>query len=234
MTLPKINNTPKYTITIPSTKREIRFRPFLVKEEKILLIAFESKDSNQILKAIVDTVIACIEEDINSKSLMPFDIEYLFLKIRSKSVGESINLSLNCSACGDANKVNIDIDSIKMVVPTIKDTIVISDNITLKMKWPQYGGIQKIPNASELSAIDQSLYLIASCLDSVLTADEVIKISDEPMQEVITFIEQLSSAQFAKVQEFVQSMPQLSHSIEFTCKCETHNKIDLRGLQDFF
>lgn len=234
MALPKINNTPKYSITIPSSKKEVRFRPFLVREEKILLMAFESKDTDQILSSIVDTVVACIDEDINKNQLMPFDIEYLFLKIRAKSVGEKIDLSLNCSSCEAPNNVSVDLDEIKVDVSSIPDTITINEKIKIKMKWPHYGSLIKAPKGVQLNSVDQSLYTIANCIDSVLTEDEAIKISDEPIKEVIDFIESLNSSQFAKVQDFVKAMPQLSHSLEFTCKCGHHNKVELKGLQDFF
>lgn len=239
MALPKINNTPKYNVTIPSTQKQVRFRPFLVKEEKVLMMALESNDKNQMLNAIADTVVACVDEKIDKRTLTVFDIEYLFVKFRAKSVGETVEVGVKCSnsECNIKNKVTINVDDITLNVPKISDTIEVADGIKLKMRWPRYVDIVQYQSADESNAglsSKESFNIIAQCIDSVITNDDVIKISEEPIEEVISFIEQLSSSQFQKVQEFVKAMPQLHHDVKFKCSCGCENTITLRGIQDFF
>lgn len=238
MSLPKINSTPKYTITIPSTQKQVRFRPFLVKEEKVLMMALESNDKLQMLQAIVDTVVACIEENIDRSSLTFFDVEYLFVKIRAKSVGETVEVGIKCqnTDCNFKNKVSINVDEIQINIPAIKDTIELTDQIRLKMKWPKYSDVIQMnlsDNEGQLSS-SESLKIIAQCIDSVLTSEDVIKISDEPIEEVMQFIDQLTSSQFQKVQDFVKAMPQLVHDVKFKCNCGCDNVVTLKGIQDFF
>ena len=216
MSLPKLNNAPKYTITIPSTQKQVRFRPFLVKEEKVLMLAAESKDQTQMYNAVVDTIIACVEEPIERQSLTTFDIEYLFVKIRAKSVGETAEFGIKCSKCGESNKVSINVDDINIKVPIIKDTIDLTDNIKLKMRWPKYLDIIKMQlEGSKLSAADQTFHTIAYCIDSILTEDDVIKVSDQPMSEMVDFIDQLNNTQFEMLKNYIQQIPQLSHTLNF-------------------
>lgn len=233
MSLPKINNNPKYTISIPSTQKQVKFRPFLVKEEKVLMIAFESKDPQQMLTALGDTVISCIADKIDPHTLTTFDIEYLFIKIRSKSVGESVDLNLKCNQCDIDNKVKVDLNSIEILVPKVATNISLGEGIELKMKYPRYFDVVSLQQDGNVTA-DDSFKLVAQCIDSVITTDDIIKISDEPIDEVLAFIDQLDTTQFKKVQQFVQSIPALTHDIEFKCSCGCDNKVTLKGLQDFF
>lgn len=233
MALPKINSTPKYTITIPSTQKQTRFRPFLVKEEKVLMIAQETKDPSQMYNAIVDTILACIQEPIERNSLTTFDIEYLFVKIRSKSVGETAEFSLKCEKCNTFTKVSVNVDDINITVPKVKDIVELTDDIKLKMKWPRYTDIIK-QNIATLSTTEQALHTISYCIDSILTADDAIKISDQPIDEVVSFLEELSTPQLKMLQDYISKIPQLTHTIKYTCSCGHENSTTLSGIQDFF
>lgn len=236
MSLPKINSTPKYTITIPSTQKQVRFRPFLVKEEKVLMLAFESKDKTQILNSIADTVLACIEDKIDRNTLTTFDVEYLFVKIRAKSVGETVEVGVKCTECSLQNKVTINVDDINITIPKISDTIKLNEDTKLKMRWPRYFDVIKLnmgDTDSQLTTTD-SFSIIAQCMDSVVTSDDIFKMSNESPEEVQSFIEQLSSSQFSDVQNYVKAMPQLSHLVNYECSCGCKNTITLRGIQDFF
>ena len=136
--LPKLNNVPKYDLTIPSTNKEIKVRPFLVKEEKIMLIAVESQDPKQIATAVIDTVKSCIMTDVDIAKLTSYDIEYLFLKIRSKSVGETTKLLFKCTSCDTENEVVVNLNDIKMNVQHAPNVIKITDNISIEMQHPSY------------------------------------------------------------------------------------------------
>ena len=138
MALPKLNDAPKYDVIIPSTKQEIRFRPFLVKEQKILLMALETKDQKSILNAITDTLKSCIVDEINVSRLTSFDVEYLFTQIRAKSVGESTKIGFLCTKCETENEVTIKLDDIKIDVPKKKMSVAINDQYTIDMKYPTY------------------------------------------------------------------------------------------------
>src|SRR6056300_707314 len=174
MSLPKLNNVPKYKITVPSTNKEVTFRPFLVKEEKILLIALESQDPVQIATAITDTVISCISEEISRKDLKSYDIEFLFLKIRAKSVGETANLLFKCESCDTENEVSMNLEEIKMNVVEIDNRIEISNNIYIEMKHPTFESISRNKKLTTDSPTTQVFGLIQESISAVLTENERI------------------------------------------------------------
>lgn len=235
MTLPKLNNTPKYSIVIPSSQKSVRFRPYLVKEEKILMLAMESKDQKQILNTVVDTIVSCVEDPVDRNSLTSFDVEYLFTQIRSKSVGESTTVGVKCGSCGETNEVKIKLDSIKVDVPKVSDKIDLDSNVSLKMRWPSYNNIVDTVDFDNRSATQQTFEMIIQCIDSVLTENEVIKMNEVSKEEAMAFIESFSSEQFAKIRNYVEKMPQMKHSVKFECKsCKHKNDITLKGMNDFF
>lgn len=200
------------------------------------MLAFESKDKTQILNSIADTVLACIEDKIDRNTLTTFDVEYLFVKIRAKSVGETVEVGVKCTECSLQNKVTINVDDINLALPKISNTIVLNDNAKLKMRWPRYFDVIKLnmgDTDTELTTSD-SFSIIAQCIDSVVTSEDVFKMSNETPEEVQEFIEQLSTAQFNDVQTYVKAMPQLSHIVNYKCSCGCDNTITLRGIQDFF
>lgn len=234
MNLPKLNNVPKYKITVPSTNKEVTFRPFLVKEEKILLIALESQDPVQIATAITDTVISCISEEISRKDLKSYDIEFLFLKIRAKSVGETANLLFKCESCDTENEVSVNLEEIKMNVIEIDNRIKISNNIYIEMKHPTFESISRNKKLITDSPTTQVFGLIQESISAVLTEDERIDIKDVTDEEFQEFIESMTQEQFTKIREYIESIPKLSHDINYSCKnCNTNNNITLEGLQNF-
>lgn len=234
MSLPKLNNVPKYKITVPSTNKEVTFRPFLVKEEKILLIALESQDPVQIATAITDTVISCISEEISRKDLKSYDIEFLFLKIRAKSVGETANLLFKCESCDTENEVSVNLEEIKMNIVEIDNRIKISNNIYIEMKHPTFESISRNKKLITDSPTTQVFGLIQESISAVLTEDERIDIKEVKDEEFQEFIESMTQEQFTKIREYIESIPKLSHDINYSCKnCNTNNNITLEGLQNF-
>lgn len=235
MALPKLNDTPKYDIVIPSTNALVRFRPFLVKEEKVLMMAMESQDSKQILDTVVDTISACVIDDIPRNSLTVFDVEYLFTQIRAKSVGETSTIKMSCSECQEDTEVIVNIGDIVMDVPDVETLIPLTDTISIEMKYPSWASLLGDDINENQSAVDVTFRLIAQCIDAVITPDERILMRDQSVDEVNEFIEGMTQEQFTKVREFVESMPRMKKDIEYTCSsCQHNNKYTLEGLADFF
>lgn len=236
MALPVINDKPKYEMVIPSIKKKVRYRPFLVKEQKVLLLAYESKDKRGIIRAILDTLNACIEEDINVYKLATFDVDYMFSQIRAKSVGETVHLNIDCSKCGTKNEAGLNLDEIKVDVHKQNMIAKITDKISVKFKYPDYNYFTSdnkfFTNETDT---DSAIDIIISCLESVMTDDDNTLIADEPREEVVRFVESLTAAQFDKIKDFINSIPQLRHEIKFKCiNCGEENTRLVEGLEDFF
>ena len=234
MALPKLNAAPKYEVVVPSTGQQVRYRPYLVKEEKILMMAMESQDQKQALAAIVDTIGSCVQEDLNTSDLTTFDVEYLFTQIRSKSVGETAKIAVPCQHCETENEVVVKLDDIKVGNPPgLESKIQITDSIALQMRWPSYNEL--VDFNQDLNQTELTFKMIASCIDSVLTDEEAIKMKDEPEKERMDFIESLSSEQFDKIRVYVEKMPRMEHKVQFECvECKKGNDITLSGISDFF
>lgn len=232
MALPKLNESVKYDITVPSTGKPVRYRPYLVKEEKVLMIAFESGDQKQTLGAIVDTLKACIDEELDVNTLTTFDIEYLFTQIRSKSVGESADVLLGCSECGHKNERKIDIGGITVNVPDGNTVIELTPAVSVQMKYPSYIDIQGTDlNGDELEV---GFNLVASCIEAILTEDERVSATDVSHEDIIEFIENMTQDQFKKLGEFLEAMPAMTHTEVFNCaNCGHENSVTLKGMQDF-
>lgn len=235
MALPQLNTTPKYELKVPSTGKTIKFRPFLVKEQKVLLIAYESQDRRAIIQSMLDTIKACAD-DIDLKKLTTFDVDYIFTQIRAKSVGEVVELNMQCTQCETNNEVKVNLEEVKMDVKKQDMLIEVTNEITVKLKYPDYHFFIRNPKIlNSESRAEVITDLIISCIDSVQTADENINIADEPREEVETFIESLTTSQFEKISEFVQGLPKMSHEVNFTCvNCKHENTRKLEGLEDFF
>ena len=236
MPLPKIS-TPTYELEIPSTKKKIRYRPFLVKEEKILILAIESNSMKDISRAIKDVLKNCIlTKGVKIDELPTFDIEYLFLNIRSRSVGESIDLVITCPDDNET-KVNTQIYIDEIQVKTDKDhnpDIKLDDTYTMRLKYPSLD--QFIDENFNFDVDkDNSFDIISSCIDMVFSDEEAWEAKDCTKKELLEFVERLNSAQFKEVEKFFDTMPQLSHEIEVeNPKTKVKSTVTLEGLASFF
>tara|TARA_B100000029_G_C17546794_1_gene948732 strand:+ start:669 stop:1388 length:720 start_codon:yes stop_codon:yes gene_type:complete len=238
MPLPKIA-TPTYELTLPSNKKKIKYRPFLVKEEKLLVLALESDDSKQITNSIKAVLKNCIETRGVKVELLPtFDIEYLFLNIRGKSVGEEVEVNIMAPDDGETEiPIVIQLDDIQVKEGEGHDKkIKLDDNLMMEMKYPSLD--EFIKNNFDLKAdvdIDKSFELIASCIDKIFNEEEVWSTSDCSKKEVISFLEQMNSLQFKQIEKFFETMPKLSYQVEVTNpKTEVKSTVVLEGLSSFF
>ena len=238
MPLPKIA-TPTYELDLPSTGQSVTYRPFLVKEEKVLVIALESEDNKQITNAIKAVLKNCIlTKGIKVESLPTFDIEYLFLNIRGKSVGEDLEVSVTCPDDGETQvPVTIYLDDIKVQKDeNHTNKIKLDDSIMMEMKYPSLE--QFIKNNFEFddkNALNQSFDLIASSIDKIYTEDEVWASADCTKKEMKDFLEQMNSTQFKKIESFFETMPKLSHTVKVTNpKTKVESEVVMEGLASFF
>ena len=237
MPLPKIS-TPTYELVLPSSGRKIKYRPFLVKEEKILIIALESQDQKQIANAIKSILSACIlTRGTKVDKLSTFDIEYLFLNVRGKSVGEQIEVMVTCPDDGKTQvPMSINIDSIKVEKSDDHKTdIKLDDTYTLRMRYPSLNEFIKTNFTATDMKVDDTFELIASCIDQVYSEEESWTQNDCTKKELTEFLEQLNSSQFKEIEQFFDTMPKLSHKVKVTNpNTKVESEIVLEGLQNFF
>jgi len=238
MPLPKIA-TPTYELELPSTGETIQYRPFLVKEEKLLVIALESEDTKQITTAIKTVIKNCIlTKGVKVEELPTFDIEYLFLNIRGKSVGEVIDVNIICPDDGESQvTVKIDLDSIKVQKnEEHSNKIKLDDSIMMEMKYPSLDQfIKNNFDFNDKSAMDQSFELIASCIGKIFTEDEVWSSSDVTKKELTEFLESMNSSQFKDIESFFETMPKLSHKLTVkNPNTGVESEVVLEGLASFF
>ena len=239
MPLPKIA-TPTYELVLPSTGKKIKYRPFLVKEEKVLVLALESEDVKQITNAIKAILKDCISTRIKVDTLPTFDIEYLFLNIRAKSVGEALDLVVTCPDDNETTvPVKVFIDEIEVLQDEDHTTdISLDGNLTLRMKYPSLE--QFIENnfeygATEVSQLEQSFDVIASCIDMVFDKEDSWAASDCTKKELLEWLESLNSSQFKEVEKFFETMPKLSHTFKVTNpNTKVESEVTLEGLTSFF
>ncbi len=235
MALPKLNSTPSYEVVVPSTGQEVTFRPFLVKEQKTLLIALETQERKDMVRAICRTIESCVEQPLEGK-LTTFDVDYLFTKIRSKSVGESSNLLVFCSECDAKNEVTVELDTIEIGDMSAEKYIPLTDTITVEMKYPTYDEFLDNEKMMENSSVTESLMeLIITCIDAVVTEEERFAVADQTREEVIAFIESMTPEQFDLIADFVNNIPAIHKEVELTCQsCGTVQIKRFEGLDDFF
>ena len=238
MPLPTIS-TPTYELDLPSTGKTIQYRPFLVREEKLLVLALESEDTKQITTAIKTVIKNCIStKGIKVEDLPTFDIEFLFLNIRGKSVGEELEVNVLCPDDEETYvPTTINIDDIKVIKNEGHDKqIKIDDTIAMEMKYPSLDKfIKNNFDFTTGSNVEQSFELIASCIDQIFTEDESWAVKDLPKKEILEFLEQMNSSQFKKIEKFFETMPKLSHEIEITNpKTNVKSTVVLEGLSSFF
>ena len=238
MPLPKIA-TPTYELELPSTGQSIQYRPFLVKEEKVLVIALESEDNKQITTAIKAVLKSCIlTKGVKVESLPTFDIEFLFLNIRGKSVGEELEVNVICPDDGETTvPVVINLDEIEVQKDeNHSNKIKIDDSIMMELKYPSLDQfIKNNFDFNDKNAMDQSFELIASCIDKVYTEDEVWATADCTKKEVKEFLESMNSQQFKEIEAFFETMPKLSLSFMVTTpNRKVESDVVLEGLASFF
>ena len=238
MPLPKIA-TPTYSLVLPSTEKEINFRPFLVKEEKLLVLALETEDTKQITTAIKAVIKNCIQtKGIKVETLPTFDIEYLFLNIRGKSVGESLDVNIICPDDEKTNvPVTIDLDDIQVKKTEGHSNKVKLDNtLMMELKYPSLDEFIKSNfDFKDENAMEQSFNLIASCIDKIYNEEEVWVAADCTKKEIKEFLESMNSSQFKKIEEFFTTMPKLSHTIKVkNPNTKVESEVVLEGLASFF
>ena len=238
MPLPKIA-TPTYELVLPSTDQTIQFRPFLVKEEKLLVLALESEDNKQITTAIKSVLKNCVlTKGIKVEQLPTFDIEFLFLNIRGKSVGEELEVNIMCPD-DEKTQVTVDINLDDIEVQKNEEhnkQIKLDENLMMEMKYPSLDQfIKNNFDFNEKNQMDQSFQLIASCIDKIYNEDEVWATADCTKKEVNDFLEQMNSGQFKLIETFFETMPKLSHTISVTNpKTKVESDVVLEGLASFF
>ena len=237
MPLPQIN-APTYELTIPSSKRKIRYRPFLVKEEKILVIAMESNDIGDIARAVKQVLGQCIlTKGIKIDKLSTFDIEYLFLNVRGKSVGETVDIKVTCPDDGVTTvPVTVDLDAIQVTFdPEHDKDIILDDKLKMRMKYPSLDEFIKENFQVDQVGFEQSIEMIASCVDMIYSEDETWTSADFTQKEMVDFLEGLGSKQFKELEKFFTTMPKLTHEIKVkNPKTKKENTIKLEGLAAFF
>ena len=238
MPLPKIA-TPTYQLELPSTGKTISYRPFLVKEEKVLVIALESEDTKQITTAIKAVLKNCVlTKGVKVETLPTFDIEYLFLNIRGKSVGEELEVNIICPDEEETNvPIFINLDDIQIQKSDEHNNqIKLDDNLMMEMRYPSLDQfIKNNFDFNEKNAMDQSFELIATCIDKIYTEDEVWATADCTKKEVKEFLESMNSSQFKQIEKFFETMPKLSHTLEVTNpNTKVKSEVVLEGLASFF
>lgn len=238
--LPKID-TPIYFLTLPLSQKEIKFRPFLVKEQKNLLMALESDESDSIEKNIKQILHNCtITENIDIEKLPILDIEYYFINLRARSVGEIVENKYICNnevegtVCGNRMDVNFNILDIKVEKdPDVSDVIQITDKISIKLKYPEFKAVNKL--IGKKNSVDIAFEMIAESIEYVFDGDQYYYANESTPQELLEFVESLDQKSFSKIEKFFESLPKLNKTIDITCtKCGFQHKIVVEGLESFF
>jgi len=232
MSLPKLN-TPTYTTKIPSTGKSIKFRPYLVKEEKVLMLAMESENETEIFDAIKLAIESCTFGAVDINKLTTFDLEHLFLQLRIKSVGETTELGLKCEKCEKVHKVEVDLTKIKLDMNKSKDVsnkIMLTDDVGITMKYPT---IDEFQNFNGDSVMD----MLKICIETIFDENKVYKISEQTDEEIDEFIDSLGNNQIKPIEKWLSHIPQIKYTIAFDCgnkECLHKNSITLTGLKSFF
>ena len=232
MALPKINNV-LYDLELPSSGEVVEYRPFLVKEEKILLMALEGKDEKEMVKAIKQIITQCVAtEKFNVNKLAIVDLEYLFLNIRGKAVGDVSTISLE-HKCGEVISLDIDLSKVEIVNnKNISDLVNLTDDIMIRLKPPS---LDSVIGAGNKSQIELVMEIVRECLVEIIQGKDVFSAQDHTREELDEFLNSLNSGQFQKIQTYYESLPKMKQDIEYTCpKCGETKKETLEGLASFF
>jgi hypothetical protein len=232
MPLPKIDQ-PLFDMIIPSTGKKIAFRPFLVKEEKILLIAQQSGNDSEIIRAIKQILTNCIQDDIDLDSFAIFDIEYAFLKLRAKSVNNIVKLAYRDTEDDEVYNFDLDLDTIEIEMPEkINSKIEITDTVGMTMKYPSASITDRMKDFD--NEVDLMTFFIVNCIDTIYDEDNVYVAEDFNEEEISEFLDGLDVKSFEKIREFFESVPRLYHKIEYTNSIGSERSIELTSLKDFF
>ena len=239
MALPKLN-VPVYEAILPSTEKVIKYRPFLVKEEKLLLTALEADDSKALSSAVKQIVNNCVQGELDVDNLSTFDIEYLFLRLRAKSVGEKVTVGLRpwgCpknegKLCENSTSVEINLEEVKVDKSTASSSkIMLDDKIGIKMKYPDIDSVNIIGTSSDAAGMD----IIRGCVDMIFTEEETHERDSFTDKELDEFIDSLNSQQFKLIKDFFDNMPILTHTVKYKCEtCGEKKETTLTGLNSFF
>ena len=232
MALPKINNV-LYDLELPSSGEVVEYRPFLVKEEKILLMALEGKDEKEMVKAIKQIITQCVAtEKFNINKLAMVDLEYLFLNIRGKAVGDVSTISFE-HECGEIIKLDIDLSKVEIVNnKNISDLVNLTEDIMIRLKPPSLDNVIGVANKNQ---IDVVMEIVRECLVEIIQGKDVFSAQDHTKEELDEFLNSLNSGQFQKIQTYYESLPKMKQDIEYTCpKCGETKKETLEGLASFF
>jgi hypothetical protein len=227
MALPTIS-VPTFDVEVYSTKQKVSMRPFLVREEKILILAAESNQRSDMIRAMQQVVNTCSDGKIDAEKLPFFDLQNIFIKLRSQSIGSNSEFNLICGECGHKTPTTLDLDSINLQI---------SDNHTNKiMITDDIGVLMKYPTAEVLVNENMPVFdLVVSCVDKIFTKEEVHEASEQTKEEIENFIDGLTSDQFDKIVDFFQTAPKIFHNIEYTCpSCQTENTVVVDGVENFF
>ena len=239
MALPKLD-VPTYEIELPLSKKKIKFRPFLVKEQKILLMAMESNESDTVHNVVKDILRNCtLTEGIDFDELPILDVEYYFITLRAKSVGEIVESRYRCNndvdgkPCNNIMETNIDLQKIHITKNEINPEIQLTDNIVIKMKYPQFGVVKDSLKYDNIN--DITFNMIANSIEYIYDGEQFSYAKEAQPGELLQWVEGLNQKQFAKIEEFFNNLPELKETIEITCsKCGYQHKIDVQGLENFF
>lgn len=224
---------PSYTMTLPVTKTVVSFRPFVVKEEKVLLIALQSKNPKQIADALRNVILACTNSALDTKKIGVAESEYAFLQIRAKSVGEEVKPQVTCSSCGTSTTIKIKLDAIEMKKSDkeeVDSTVVLSDELSLVMRYPTIHD-----TSAKDGEVEEAFSLVESCIESVILKDQIYTRKDIDTKEITELIDNLLPDQFLKILDFVKSTPELNYTFLYNCpKCAEKVRVELSSITDFF
>jgi hypothetical protein len=240
MALPKLD-VPTYEIELPVSKKKIKFRPFLVKEQRNLLMAMESNESNSIQSAVKDILYNCtLTEDVDIEKLPIIDVEFYFINLRAKSVGEIVESKYRCnnvvegSECGNIMEHSLDLQKVKVQMnDEISSEIQITPKVIVKLKYPEFGIVKNSMEYTDIN--DITFNMIARSIEYIYDGEQFYYASETQPQELVEFVESMNQEQFAKIENFFNNLPKLKETVDITCsKCGFHHKIDVEGLESFF
>ncbi len=236
MALPKLNDVPKYDIVIPSTKVKTKFRPYLVKEEKLLFLALESEDEGEIAAATLGLCLACIDAELDPVSLTTYDIDYIFCQVRAKSVGETTTLSIKCEdkECKERTDVVINIAEAYVEGINFEPMIEINPDVTVEMQHITYLAAQNTLLDKDNTEIDYLQQTIMKSMKAIHTENERFELKDSKPEEIVEFLDQMTSTQYDKLKQFISKIPIVTIDASWDCKCGKKQTMQLKGLQDFF